>query len=388
MTAPRVDLAAANPPHETSAEATRTTERRGTLSEVREQIEAMPPGRAKGRALLQVASQLRDRDRMGEAATVALQASVESLRAGATIAAAHAWRLAGLSLLLDGRVGEAVTRMREGRDLLAEAKAGAVTLAGLDASLAEALRAIGHPPAARLRLQAARDAYAEGGHDEVLLTCDHDLAVLAGELGESGAAVEELVRVRQAFLDRRDREGVAACSHNLGLLLHDLRELDDSIEYFQEARNVFRAVGREAEAAACDQNIGVVLHDMGRHEEAARRLAEACRSYAAAGAVRSAGECNHNLSVVLTVLGRADEAAAAAKRAADADVRSPDDSGDQPAAEDRDGESTRRDQEWPSEEVPVVPADVGLAADADADSTPTAGGQTVDGGTTEPPAQT
>ncbi|MEO9224501.1 MAG: tetratricopeptide repeat protein [Acidimicrobiales bacterium] len=279
---------------------------------------------------LERASELRDGDQLLQAVAPALAAARGFLLCGRTIRSARALRVAGLALVLADRPADAAQRLRAARQSLADAGAGSVTLAGIDVTLAEALRSLGHVATAQERLQSARAAYAAAGHDELLPTIDHDLAIFTAELGDAEDAVEGLVAARQAFLDQRDREGVAACSHNIGLLLHDLGHLDDAVEYFQEARSIFLAVGRDAEAAACDQNVGVVLHDMGRPEEAARRLLDARNRYARNGALRSAGECEHNLSVVLTVLGRADEAAACLAKAEAAGVRAPADTGAHP----------------------------------------------------------
>jgi tetratricopeptide (TPR) repeat protein len=290
--------------------------------------EPSPGERAEG--LLAVAIGHRDADQAARAIAPALAAARELLALGATDRAAHAARIAGLALVVIDRPVDAATRLRGAREALADAGASPVALAGIDVTLAEALRALGHTASAQASLVGARAAYQAAGRSELLPTIDHDLAVFTAELGDPQRAIDQLVEVRQAFLDQRDREGVAACSHNTALLLHDLGHLDDAVEYFQEARSVFLAVGRDAEAAACDQNLGVVLHDMGRPDEAARRLLDARNRYSRCGAMRSVGECDHNLSVVLTVLGRGDEAATCLRKAEEAGVRAPDDTGAHP----------------------------------------------------------
>ena len=290
-----------------------------------------PSPRDHAERLLAAAVAYRDADRPAEAIAPALGACREFIALGSTIRAGRALRIAGLSLVVIDRPLDAANRLRGARAALEKAGAGPVTLAGVDVTLAEALRALGHRASAQRCLESARAAYVENDRTELLPTIDHDLAIFTAELGNPQKAIDQLVEVRQAFLDQRDREGIAACSHNTALLLHDLGHLDDAIEYFQEARSVFLAVGRDAEAAACDQNLGVVLHDMGRPEEAARRLLDARNRYARCGAPRSVGECDHNLSVVLTVLGREDEAATCLRKAEEAGVHAPDDTGAHPA---------------------------------------------------------
>lgn len=283
-------------------------------------------------AVLDLAVALRDADRPGEAISSARVAARLLVENGLTVRAGRAYRLEASLLLQLGRAAEAVGQATKARDTLAEHDAGTVTLALLDAAVAEAQRTIGRPQAALARLDRARAVFAGGDHPELSLVCEHDRAVLEAELGDAPSAVDHLAEVRRSFLELRDREAVAACSHNLGLGLHDLRHYNDAIEYFQEARGIFVAVGRHPEAASCDQNLGVVLHDLGRYDEAGRRLLAARNRYLRLGAARSAAECDHNLSIVLAALGRADEAAEFAARAVEAGVRGPDDSGPVPAS--------------------------------------------------------
>jgi tetratricopeptide (TPR) repeat protein len=283
-------------------------------------------------AVLDLAVALRDADRAAEAIASARVASQLLTEQGLTVRAGRAYRLEISLLLLLGRAAEAVSQATTARDALADRGAGPLTLALLDAAVAEALRTIGRPQAALGRLDRAREVFSTAGHVELTVVCDHDRAVLEAELGDAPAAVDDLARARSRFLELRDREAVAACSHNLGLGLHDLRHFNDAIEYFQEARSIFVALGRHAEAASCDQNLGVVLHDLGRFDEAGRRLLAARNRYLKLGAERSAAECDHNLSIVLASLGRAEEASEFAARAVEAGVRGPDDSGPVPAS--------------------------------------------------------
>lgn len=308
-----------------SADTARVAALRARVSEIDEEPEH-------ALAVLDLAVALRDAERFAEAITSARVASRLLVDLGVTVRAGRAYRLEVSVLLQLGRAAEAVGQATKARDELASHHAGPLTIALLDAAVAEAQRTIGRPQAALGRLDRAISAFGDGSHPELTIVCEHDRAVLEAELGDTPAAVDRLAETRHKFLELRDREAVAACSHNLGLGLHDLRHFNDAIEYFQEARSIFVAVGRHAEAASCDQNLGVVLHDIGRFDEAGRRLLAARNRYLKVGAQRSAAECEHNLSIVLAALGRAEEASEFAARAVEAGVRGPDDSGPVPAS--------------------------------------------------------
>jgi tetratricopeptide (TPR) repeat protein len=240
-------------------------------------------------AVLELAVALRDADRAAEAIASARVASQLLVEQGLTVRAGRAYRLEIGLLLLLGRAAEAVAQATTARDVLADRGAGPLTLALLDAAVAEALRTIGRPQAALGRLDRARAAFAAAGHAELTVVCDHDRAVLEAELGDAPAAVDHLAAARGRFLELRDREAVAACSHNLGLGLHDLRHFNDAIEYFQEARGIFVALGRHAEAAAAFDaavrldpaftrawvNGGNAQARLGRPDEAAKRYRKA-----------------------------------------------------------------------------------------------------------------